>query len=113
MQDGFELDHIPRTYADAIAVTRILGLQYLWIDSFCIIQDRDDRKAELQQMGNIYEQAYCNVAATGAEDGRSRFLNTRESDYIFVRVPSSEPEQGGDYVYFSSQPDSNFDKYVC
>jgi hypothetical protein len=57
MQDGFELGHLPGTYADAIAVTRNLSLQYHWIDLFCIIQDgRDNWKAELQQMGNIYEK---------------------------------------------------------
>lgn len=29
---------LTRTFQDAIHVTRSLGLQYLWIDSLCIIQ---------------------------------------------------------------------------
>lgn len=111
MQDGFELDHIPRTYADAITVTRSLGLQYLWIDSFCIIQDdRDDWRAESQNMGNIYEQAYCNIAATGAEDGQTGFLKNRNPEYTLVRIPSSKAKR--DYVYFSNQPNSDFNKSV-
>ncbi len=36
---GFDLSVLPKTFQDAIAVTRQVGIQYLWIDSFCIIQD--------------------------------------------------------------------------
>ena len=30
---------LPKTFQDAVVVTRALGLRYLWIDSLCIIQD--------------------------------------------------------------------------
>lgn len=30
---------LPKTFQDAVAVTRDLGLRYLWIDALCIIQD--------------------------------------------------------------------------
>lgn len=30
---------VPATFSDAIKVTRLLGIRYLWIDSLCIIQD--------------------------------------------------------------------------
>ncbi len=36
---GFDIDEIPKTFRDAIIVTRLLGFRYLWIDSLCIIQD--------------------------------------------------------------------------
>jgi hypothetical protein len=32
-------ERLPKTFADAVTVTRLLGIQYLWIDSLCIIQD--------------------------------------------------------------------------
>lgn len=32
-------DELPRNFQDAIKVTRGLDLQYLWIDSICIIQE--------------------------------------------------------------------------
>jgi hypothetical protein len=32
-------DILPKTYRDAITVARKLGIEYLWIDSLCIIQD--------------------------------------------------------------------------
>jgi hypothetical protein len=31
-------DFLPQTYLDAIAVTKRLGYQYIWIDSICIVQ---------------------------------------------------------------------------
>lgn len=36
---GIEWDKLPKTFRDAVTVTRALGVQYLWIDSLCIIQD--------------------------------------------------------------------------
>ncbi|MBE3045186.1 HET domain-containing protein [Candidatus Bathyarchaeota archaeon] len=36
--EGISLDTFPRTFQDAIEVTRNLGIPYLWIDSMCIIQ---------------------------------------------------------------------------
>ena len=33
---------MPKTFADAIAVTRTMGQRYLWIDSLCILQDSAD-----------------------------------------------------------------------
>lgn len=36
---GIEWEELPKTFKDAVLVTRALGIQYLWIDSLCIIQD--------------------------------------------------------------------------
>jgi hypothetical protein len=35
------ITYLPKTFQDAIMITRGLGLQYLWIDSLCIVQDSD------------------------------------------------------------------------
>lgn len=35
-------DAIPKTFADAIQVTRAIGIRYIWIDSLCIIQDSEE-----------------------------------------------------------------------
>ncbi|RTE78952.1 hypothetical protein BHE90_006561 [Fusarium euwallaceae] len=60
---------IPRTYQDTICVARLLGIQYVWIDSLCIIQDdSNDWARESSAMANIYENAYLTIAATSSED---------------------------------------------
>jgi hypothetical protein len=37
--EGIKLSVLPKTFRDAVTVTRSLGLRYLWIDSLCIRQD--------------------------------------------------------------------------
>jgi Heterokaryon incompatibility protein (HET) len=32
-------ERLPKTFADAVTVTRLLGIYYLRVDSLCIIQD--------------------------------------------------------------------------
>lgn len=36
---GMKWESLPKTFQDAISVTRKLGIRYLWIDSVCILQD--------------------------------------------------------------------------
>ncbi|KAF2129731.1 HET-domain-containing protein, partial [Dothidotthia symphoricarpi CBS 119687] len=58
---------LPLTIRQAIEVTRILNLEYLWVDSLCIIQDDDDDwRKESQMMGMIYQNATVTIAATSA-----------------------------------------------
>lgn len=62
-------ESLPATFQDAVAVTRKLGLQYLWIDSLCIVQDdEDDWRIESAKMGDIYEKATLTIGASGATD---------------------------------------------
>lgn len=38
---GIHFDALPKTYRDAISITRGLGIRYIWIDSLCIVQGED------------------------------------------------------------------------
>ncbi|EOD51854.1 putative het domain-containing protein [Neofusicoccum parvum UCRNP2] len=63
---------LPRTYVDAIAVARFLGVRHLWIDSLCIVQDSaTDWAAESGRMGAIYARSHVTLAAdcSGSSDG--------------------------------------------
>jgi hypothetical protein len=56
--EGFKLDELPRTFQDAIQVTRELGIKYIWIDSLCIIQDDPvGWEQESKRMHGIYASA--------------------------------------------------------
>ncbi|KAK2755793.1 het domain-containing protein [Colletotrichum kahawae] len=77
---GIPWSTLPRTFQDAIDFARRLGLQYIWIDSLCIIQDDPlDWQKEAAQMANIYQHAYVTLAASKATDS-SRGLYTSSSD---------------------------------
>jgi hypothetical protein len=45
-------------------MTRIMGFQYLWVDSLCIVQDdMHDRKTQITHMGQIYANAFAILVA--------------------------------------------------
>ncbi|PMD47683.1 HET-domain-containing protein [Hyaloscypha variabilis F] len=68
--------HLPATIADAVTVTRSLGIKYLWIDALCIAQDDDaDKTKEIKYMGKIYNNARVTIAAASAQSVQAGFLN--------------------------------------
>ncbi|KAH8647025.1 heterokaryon incompatibility protein-domain-containing protein [Tricladium varicosporioides] len=82
-----DLDKLPKTFQDAVTVTRGLGIQYLWIDSLCIIQkDVDDWKIESKKMETVFGSAYCTIAASSAKASTEGFLSPR-SPVQCVKVP--------------------------
>jgi hypothetical protein len=65
-----EFNSLPRTFQDAVAFSIAVGVEYLWIDSLCIIQDsRDDWQREAPLMCSVYSNSWVNFAATAARDG--------------------------------------------
>lgn len=61
---------LKKTFRDAISVTRELGIDYLWVDPLCIIQDSDqDREVESTLLSSVYSCSTINIAAAIARDG--------------------------------------------
>jgi Heterokaryon incompatibility protein (HET) len=66
-QASIPMNILPQTVRDAIIWTRQLGLQYLWIDSLCILQDsQSDWEVELSTLTDIYRDATVTIAVTAA-----------------------------------------------
>lgn len=60
---------IPKTIRDALNLVSLLGERYLWVDSFCIIQDEEDTKElQLSSMASIYANAYLTIVAAAGKD---------------------------------------------
>jgi hypothetical protein len=73
--NGFAPDELPQTITDAIETTRKLGLNYIWIDAFCIIQDSvEDKSTELANMHNVYKNAHVTISAASAGSCHDGFL---------------------------------------
>lgn len=65
---------VPRTFADAITITQQLGIEYIWIDSLCIIQrDEADWKLQSVTMHQVYSNAHVTLAAVDSPDSRAGF----------------------------------------
>jgi hypothetical protein len=59
---------LPKTFRDAVITTRRLGIEYLWIDSLCILQDStEDWAREAAKMAAVYSGAAVVIAADAAQ----------------------------------------------
>lgn len=68
---------IPQTITDAIYLVKQLDINYLWVDSLCIIQDDDgDKYRQLPIMDQIYQQAYLVVIAATGNDAHAGLPGT-------------------------------------
>jgi len=100
---------LPDSFLDAIRVTRALGVQYLWIDSLCIVQDdNEDWEREAGRMGAIYENAYCTIAATRSVDGSPFIVSDIDRPQANLRWPQNT---GGGHADSPSDSQSDFWPY--
>ena len=87
--EGIQVESLPQTLQDAIAVTRGLGIRYLWIDALCIIQGgmskNNDWEKELPNMGRVYGHSLLTIAASSASSSEAGFLRRKNGGRWPVR----------------------------
>ena len=79
---GILWSELPGTFQDALTVTCRLGIQYLWIDSLCILQDSVDWEKEASKMASVYQGSFLTLAA-------SKSAGSNEG-YFAVSVPENK-----------------------
>lgn len=56
---------LPRLFEDAISITRKIGIEFIWIDCLCIVQDdTPEWETEAPKMSAYYSESYLTIAAT-------------------------------------------------
>ncbi|KAK0100834.1 hypothetical protein ONS95_007281 [Cadophora gregata] len=66
---SFAYSRLPKSFRDAIFITRKLGYRYIWIDCLCIVQDCDeDWQRESVKMAEIYANSVLTLSADAATD---------------------------------------------
>ncbi|OTA04371.1 hypothetical protein A9Z42_0049630 [Trichoderma parareesei] len=128
-QHGMPIASLPRMMQDVVLVLRRLDIEYVWIDSLCIVQDdKEDWKREAAKMALIYTNAELTVAASwcdkpyqslfrdhseprelhvdlGEANGQSIFIRRRKPHFTWseeatVEDPDAEwPLLGRGWVY--------------
>lgn len=89
-----EFSKLNRLFRETITLLRSLDIQYLWIDSICIVQndvDNRDWKREAPKMAMVYSNAFLTVSADAS---------TRADDALFAGLVS-EPSQMGPDIPFT------------
>jgi hypothetical protein len=76
---GKRFDELSKNFQDAVRLTQFLGMRYIWIDSFCIVQDPPgvDFKKEGALMHKVYRNSYCNFVAAHANGGEGGLFRDR------------------------------------
>ncbi|KAK2766117.1 hypothetical protein FQN54_007632 [Arachnomyces sp. PD_36] len=83
---------LSKTFRDAVAITRSLGIEYLWIDSLCILQDsKEDWKAEAVKMKNVYAGCYVMISANDSPNAHGGCFSPGGTDYRSYAVDSLGP----------------------
>ncbi|OCK73297.1 HET-domain-containing protein [Lepidopterella palustris CBS 459.81] len=111
-QQGIKDEELPKTFRDAVRICRELGIEYLWIDSLCIIQEQasqEDWAEEAPKMGDVYGNSYLTITAAVAADSTEGCFKERlglmlwpcpvllfgQQCYV-SRYPTTDEESGGD-----------------
>ena len=77
------LPNLPKTFQDAVTITREMGFRYLWIDSLCIIQmDKLDWEKESSKMCDVYSNAFFTIAAAASSDSTGGCLLPRAPEVV-------------------------------
>jgi Heterokaryon incompatibility protein (HET) len=91
---------LPPLFHDAFLVTRELGLEYIWIDALCIVQDDEhDWEIEAARMGDTYRNAHITIVAAQSRSTNDSFLR-REKSNSLVEIPFVSriyPQISGNY----------------
>ena len=83
LQDEFAISDLPKSFRDAVSITWKFGIKHLWIDSLCILQDSvADWRQEAATMKDVYQNSFCNIAATGASNSDQGCFTDRDPTLI-------------------------------
>jgi hypothetical protein len=93
-QSGVRIRELPKTIQDAIYLTQRLGINWLWVDSICIVQDSDaDFARENANMSDVYRNALVTIAGLSA-DCSSMGLHSLRDPLMYSSYPIAQTGDG-------------------
>lgn len=104
---GMSLEKLPRTFRDAVKVTRKLECRYLWIDSLCIVQEghHADFQEQAKRMEQVYSDAWCVLASSRDPGHDAGFLASRRKRSAITLYHRKQP-------FYICQAIDNFEDHV-
>jgi hypothetical protein len=93
-----QMAYLSKTFQDAVVLTKLCGVRYLWVDSLCIVQDDGiEWKIEAAKMGAIYYNAYLTLSAIDSIDSHGGLYLDVKRSTLNVSTKTWRP-------YLSSRP---------
>ncbi|KAK4450349.1 heterokaryon incompatibility protein-domain-containing protein [Podospora aff. communis PSN243] len=101
MKQEVAISTLSQNFRDAIAATRSLGVQYLWIDCLCIIQDSpedEDWNQESVLMMDVFANAQCTISATASASSQGGCFRDRMGALNYCKLVTSPTSELRIYV---------------
>jgi len=93
-EEGVPWQMLTKNFQEAIVVARFLGIEYIWIDSLCIIQGPDgDFKTEGELMHQVYRNSYVNIAIVDSANSEGGVFRDRDPGDVAPVTYQSEPDE--------------------
>jgi hypothetical protein len=115
---GLPYEMMTSAIKDAVALTRAIGLRYVWVDALCIIQDdTDDWLRESSQMNLVYRHAFVTFCGLNSDSCHETLL--QRAPTIRVSFQSTIRQNINGYYLIRLRPSSGawLDRteldYVC
>lgn len=107
---AISFDQSPKTFRDAVNVTRRLGMRFLWIDSLCILQDsEEDWTREASRISDVYSNTTVTISADSAANCSQGLFQdpvTRTSQSVLFKSTVQTPMEL--LVQYTGGGDSNY-----
>ncbi|KAI0459533.1 heterokaryon incompatibility protein-domain-containing protein [Xylaria acuta] len=102
--EGVDISEFQPTFRETITTIRRLGLRYLWIDCYCIIQGDDaeasaDWKIESLRMGKIYANSLLNIGVLESAGPAEGLFRNRPFSALNSRILWSPTQQDGRQIF--------------
>lgn len=110
---GISVTMLPNTVADAIWLCYKLGIQFLWVDRLCILQDdQNDWSKEASRMCEVYSKSALTISVPICQDSSESFLAKRRlgfrgEDFAATKHMDKDSTTIGGF-FFTTRP-SNLD----
>jgi hypothetical protein len=117
---GNDFRDLPQMFQDVFTVARELCIQYIWIDSLCIIQEGNkgqDWAREAVKMAGYYQNAILTLSSTTTESSQSLFRTKLQTGRpILASLPyrdTNGTHRGQFFIYrLEKQPEKEYDEDI-
>lgn len=88
-----DVELLPKTFREVFHILRRLGIRYIWIHRFCIVQDSEtDWQTQASVMGEIYKSSFVCISALGAPDDDAGCFYDRDIEDVKPFVVTLSPD---------------------
>ncbi|CAF3434326.1 unnamed protein product [Fusarium graminearum] len=105
---GMSVHDLPLTFRDAVTATNCLGLEYIWIDALCIIQqDLEDWVSQSTTMAKVYTYSTITLAAAASSNSHGGLFRDRDPTGINgtrVNIAWPSVELDGEFLIVPTDP---------